>query len=408
MPYPKRGAKLYWQKPRRDPTGKLIERGVWCIRDGQLKKRPGFSESTGHGADAIDSPELQDALADYIKAKRKIPRDRDRHPSQVMIADVISIYTEDVAPKNSRPKEVAARLAKLLDYFGDSKHRCERLDQLNAKTCAAYVAWRGATAAARRELEDLRAAVRHHWKSGLCLAETPVVLPERGESRERWLTEAEAFRLWKAATRYREVQKGFATGRRSLAHIARFTLVALHTGTRASAICGAALSPTPGKGWVDLDGGVFYRRAAGKVETKKRQTPIRIPPVLLRHLRKWRRLGISRHYVVEFNGKPVKRINKGFRSARRLAGLGADVTPHTLRHTCATWMAQRRVPIHEICGFLGMTRETFERVYGHHHPDFQAAAVNAFSRRPGQLPDSLDTTKREQRASNVVGLHRNR
>jgi len=398
MPYPGKGARLWFQKPRRDRNGKLIERGVWCIRDGPVKKRIGFGEGTDRGT-------LEDELADYIRAKRKIPRDRDRHPSQVMIADVISIYAEDKAPKNSRPKEVAGRLGKLLDFVGDPRHRCERLDQLNAKTCEAYEVWRGAPAAARRELEDLRAAVRHHWKAGLCLAETPVVLPPRGEPREAWLTEAQAFRLWKAATRYREVQKGFATGRRSLAHIARFTLVGLHTGTRASAICGAALSPTPGKGWVDLEAGVFYRRAAGKVETKKRQTPIRIPPVLLRHLRKWKRLGISKHYVVEFNGKPVKRINKGFRSARRLAGLGTDVTPHTLRHTCATWMAQRRVPIHEICGFLGMSRETFERVYGHHHPDFQAEAVNAFSKRPGQLPDSLAATKRERTASKVVNLN---
>src|SRR5215467_9652296 len=97
-------------------------------------------------------------------------------------------------------------------------------------------------------------------------------------------------------------------------------------------------------------------------------------------MRRWHRLGISRHYVVEWQGKPVKRINKGFRHARRLAGLGADVVPHSLRHTCATWMA-----IHEICGFLGMTRETFERVYGHHHPDDQANAVNAFSKRLRQV-----------------------
>jgi hypothetical protein len=94
-------------------------------------------------------------------------------------------------------------------------------------------------------------------------------------------------------------------------------------------------SPTPGKGWVDLEAGVLYRRAAGKVETNKRQTPIRIPPVLLRHLRKWKRLEISKHYVVEFNGQPVKRINKGFRQcpgarrARRRRGAA-----HTQTHLC--------------------------------------------------------------------------
>src|SRR5712671_2776513 len=174
MPYPGKGARTWFQKPRRDRNGKLIEHPVWCIRDGPVKRRLGFGEGTRH-----DAPELQDALADYIRDKRKIPRDRDRHPSQVIIADVISIYAEDVAPKDARPKEVAARLGKLLDFVGDPKHRCQRLDQLNAKTSAAYVVWRGAPAAARRELEDLRAAVRYHWKAGLCLFVLMVRRPPR-------------------------------------------------------------------------------------------------------------------------------------------------------------------------------------------------------------------------------------
>jgi integrase len=211
-----------------------------------------------------------------------------------------------------------------------------------------------------------------------------------------------------AAYRYREVQKGFATGRRSLVHVARFILVGLYTGTRAGAICSAALAPTPGKGWIDLESGVFYRRAVGRCETKKRQTPIRLPPRLLCHLRRWARLWLSKNYVVEFNGRPVLHVSKGFRSARRLAGLPEDVVPHSLRHTCATWLAQRRVAIHEICGFLGMTRETFERVYGHHHPDFQAGAVNALSGRPGQVSDGYAATDREQGWSKVRKINGNR
>jgi integrase len=392
MPRRGKGPRLWFQPGRRDRNG-YIDAGVWTIRDGRIKRRLGLGEGADQSA-------LEDALADYIRAKRKIPRERDRHPAEVMIADVLSIYAEDVAPHQERPREVAARLGRLVDFFGT-----KRLDQLNAKLCAAYVAARGSVSAARRELEDLRSAVRHHWKAGMCLALTPVVLPERGESRVRWLRREEAARLLLAAYRYREVQKGCATGRRALAHVARFILVGLYTGTRAGAICGAALEPTDGKGWVDLEAGVFYRRAIGRRETKKRQTSIRIPPRLLCHLRRWARLGISMRYVVEWNGRPVDRINKGFRSARRLAGLGADVVPHTLRHTCATWLALRHVPIHEICGFLGMTRETFERVYGHHHPDFQASAVNALS---GQVSDSYAATKRERSSSKVVKLHGNR
>src|SRR6202040_1635406 len=77
------------------------------------------------------------------------------------------------------------------------------------------------------------------------------------------------------------------------------------------------------------------------------------------------------------------------------AGLGPDVTPHTLRHTAITWQAQLGVPPHEICGFFGITLEVFERVYGHHHPDYQSNAVNALSR-SRQKSDRYNETKREQ------------
>jgi integrase len=140
--------------------------------------------------------------------------------------------------------------------------------------------------------------------------------------------------------------------------------------------------PTIGRGYVDLDAGVFYRRAVGARETKKRQPPVRLPPRLLAHLRRWQRRRLALRSVIEWNGRPVRRLNKAFRSVRQAAGLGADVVPHTLRHTAITWQAQLGVPMHEICGFFGITPEMFDRVYGHHHPDYQANAVNALSRRP--------------------------
>src|SRR5262249_7078670 len=154
-----------------------------------------------------------------------------------------------------------------------------------------------------------------------------------------------------------------STGR----HIARFILVALYTGTRAEAICGAALCPSEGRGWLDNEHGVFYRRPKGGKRTKKRQPSIRVPPHPLAHTRRWKRLAIARNAVVEWNGRSVKRINKGFRSIRRAAGLGPEVVPHTLRHTAITWTAQAGGPKHEILGFFGITEEMFDRVYGHHH-----------------------------------------
>jgi hypothetical protein len=40
---------------------------------------------------------------------------------------------------------------------------------------------------------------------------------------------------------------------------------------------------------------------------------------------------------------------------------------------------QRGVKTWQAAGFLQMTQETLERVYGHHHPDYMREAVQALS-----------------------------
>ncbi len=386
-----KGPRLWLEPVRRDAKGRLLRRAVYVIRDGTTKR------STGYGEGEIE--EAQRSLADYQIARYRAPRDAHREPASVKIADVISIYADDVADKHARPKETAGRLERLLDFFGS-----ETLLYINRRTCRAYVTQRGSETAARRELEDLRAAIRHHWESGYCAAITPVVLPPRSLGRQRWLTRSEAARLLWAAWRLRQPQHGTITERPTAQHVARFILVALYTGTRAGAICGAALQPTPGRGWIDLDHGVFYRRPAGFRETKKRQPPVRLPSRLLAHLRRWARLRLANRAIVEWNGEPVRRINKAFRSARKAAELGADVVPHTLRHTCATWLAQSGVPVWEAAGFMGMTAETFERIYGHHHPDYQRRASEAVGNFERQKRDRYSATEREQTRSRVIKI----
>jgi integrase len=95
-------------------------------------------------------------------------------------------------------------------------------------------------------------------------------------------------------------------------------------------------------------------------------------------MRRWKARKLMVACFVEFNGKPVASVKKGFQSAVRLAHLPGRVTPHTLRHTAATWLMQRGVPIWEAAAFLGMSPEVLQDTYGHrhHHPDFlQGAAV---------------------------------
>src|SRR5207302_9950519 len=109
-----------------------------------------------------------------------------------------------------------------------------------------------------------------------------------------------------AAWRAKQVMRGKDTQRAVGRHVARFILMGLYTGTRSSAICGAALMPTVGRGHVDLEQGVFYRRAVGRRQTKKRQPPVKLPPRLLAHMRRWAAHGLARKTVVEWNGKSVE------------------------------------------------------------------------------------------------------
>jgi integrase len=184
-------------------------------------------------------------------------------------------------------------------------------------------------------------------------------------------------------------------------HVARFILVGIYSGTRSSAICGAALMPTVGRGYVDLERGLFYRRAIGRRQTRKRQPPVKLAPRLLAHLRRWKRLGLSKKAVVEWNGEAVTSVRKGFESAVLAAKLSPKITPHILRHTCATWLMQSGVDLWDAAGFLGMTVRQLEDTYGHHHPDYQCEAAEALG---GQNGERNTVNKKRRKASNVTNI----
>jgi integrase len=263
------------------------------------------------------------------------------------------------------------------------------LSEVNGVSCRAYTKFRGNNGGSRRDLEDLRAAINHHAKEGFHRGTVRVVLPEKGLARDRWLDRSEAAKLIWACWRYRETQtvhigplKGqkVETDKRPRRHVARFVLIGLYTGTRAGAIATASPYRAEGISFVDLEGGIFNRRAIGKRATTKRQTPVPLPNRLLAHLRRWARLSIGKSHFVEWNGKPVASVKTGFASGVRIAGLDVvtgNVTPYTLRHTAATWLMQRGAPMWQAAGFLGMSEKTLRDTYGHHHPDFLREAADA-------------------------------
>jgi integrase len=264
------------------------------------------------------------------------------------------------------------------------------LGEVNGEACRSYAKKRSKRGGARRDLEDLRAAIGHHAAEGYHREIVKVSLPEKGQPRDKWLTRSDAAKLVWTCWRYREMQKGsrrpmddvkVPTSKHPLRHLARFILLGIYSGTRAGAIAAASPIPAIGRSFVDLERGRYYRLKQGSAKTNKRQPTVPIPFRLLAHLRRWHRIDPEAKHFVEYNGRPVTSVKTAFKSAVRLAGLGPGISPHTLRHTAATWLMQRGADPWQAAGYLGMSLEVLLNTYGHHHPDYLSDAVEKIAKR---------------------------
>ena len=288
------------------PRLAIDNRGNWVIRDGQTMRGTGCPKSDRAGAER--------KLAEYIVGKHSPIKELESadNPNQAKIVDVLSLEIQRFAARDDMPKNRKLEMITLCENMADwfSAKRIFQVGQLNGKVQRAYAEERNAPSAAYRDLKILAAAINRNITEEMGGAQTKFrpVLPPPSEPRERWLSRNEAARmLWKAWRARRD-----GVGRHTSRHVARFLLVGIYTGSRKGDICGAALIPTIGRGYVDLDRGIFKRKPDNKKETSKRQPTVPIPPRLLLHLRRWHRLGISRQAVVEFNGRPISEIKSGF------------------------------------------------------------------------------------------------
>ena len=91
MPRRKLGARL-WLQPAYARRDGHVEPAVWCILDGRRKQSTGYSLADCR--EAADE-RLQEALRRYLGERTRPPREGNRHPSKVFVADVIAIYSAD-------------------------------------------------------------------------------------------------------------------------------------------------------------------------------------------------------------------------------------------------------------------------------------------------------------------------
>jgi len=285
---------------------------------------------------------------------------------------VIAIYLREHGPDVANPSFLAHTAAPVVQWWTG-----RTLADIRGQPCRDYVRWRIAKGVcietARHDLSTLRAAIRWYHAEHGPLDTVPIVtLPERGFPKERWLTRSDAAKFLRAARRSK-------TGR----HVIRFFLIGIYTGTRPGAILALRWLPSIDGGWFDLEQCLLYRRGKGARETKKRQPPVRIHSRLLPHLRRWKRIDEQwgETAVCHYQGGTVQKLRNSWNTIRIAAGLGPEVTPHIVRHTAATWLLQNGVDMFEAAGYLGMSLEMLDRVYGHHHADFMNAAARSMPRK---------------------------
>lgn len=383
MSRPTKSARLWYRKPSAKSVKKgkaSVEAGGWVILDNGKQYRTGCGKNDIKGA--------EDALKQYL-AKNHKPTRKQRHISEIPVSDVINLYARERVPKLATAAATIVRLDRLNEWFG-----AMMLEDINGAACRAYAANRGHTGvAARRELSDLSAAIGFHLKEGLHREIVKVTMPDAGSPRERWLTRDEVARLLRVCLHYHALRDNGPIDRFPLKHVARFVLFCLYTGSRPGDALNTSFVAAPNCGRIDIDAGLYFRKPAGKIETKKRQPTTPLPPRLLAHLRRWRRLGASA--VVEWLGEPSHRMRYAFRHAVELAGLGDDVVPYTLRHTAATWMLQNGVSTWVVAGYLGTSEAMIRKHYGHHCPDHLRDAIAGISH--NGLRNGFDARNETQR-----------
>lgn len=266
------------------------------------------------------------------------------------LRDLWPIYTADRIADGARANRFAAHWTALMGMFGNrigsSITRADCRLYYQSRKAAGY-----SDSTIKTDLELLRACLRRHYGAA---AAPPIWIPPGSKPRDNCLTKAQARTIVQAA---------------ATPHIRLFVILGLTTGARAGAILDLEWSR------VDFAQGTIDYRSAGRAETNKRRTIVPMNAVCRAALDEAAAARQSDH-VIEWAGGPVKSVKKAV--ARLAERTAITFSPHTLRHTCAVWMAQDNVPMQMISQYLGHTSlRMTEQVYARYSPNFMTDASAA-------------------------------
>ncbi len=280
------------------------------------------------------------------------------------VGDLMETYFTDKDATAITPARLRYAWKPLEPHFG---HLLP--EHIDREKCRAYMAARRAKGiqdgTVRKELSCLRAGLRWARPKGADHLFEAIELPPAPPPRDRHLTHAEFRLLLEASNGNQRADAVEDVGN----HIRLFIILALTTGGRKEAI----LQLTWDR--VDFERGII-RLGDGTRRVKGRAT-IPMNDQARTELVKAKKAAMSDH-VVEWAGKAIKNVKRGFTSAATKAGLGPDVTPHVLRHTAAVWMVEDGIPMSEVAQYLGHSNTAItERVYARYSPTHLRKASEA-------------------------------
>jgi integrase len=211
-------------------------------------------------------------------------------------------------------------------------------------------------ATAHYELGLVRQAMNWAMRKRLIDWAPHIFMPQKPPPRDKRLTKAQ----------FREFLKGCAS-----AHVQLFATLAICTGARSNAILDLTWDR------VDFDNRLIDLRRMEIRQTNKGRAVVPMNDKAFEALQVAQKEALT-PYVIEWAGEKVGSVKKAFQRASERSGI--ECTPHMLRHSAATWMAEDSIPMAEIAQYLGheSTRVT-EKVYARYSPTYLRRASEALN-----------------------------
>jgi len=309
--------------PRKEQPPRLVKlsnRENWYIR------HQGNATSTG----TTDRAEAEQWLASYVNAQ-------DTPQSDVTIVELLDRRMEYLQASEKSRFETAPYFHKQLRiHFGNL-----RPDQITPSRIFAFrIARKEVPGALREELIELRTALNYAAKRKWITSTPDIDIPAKRPPRERFMSKEEFRRLLEAA---------------GAIHLKLFILIAGSTAARSGAITGLTWDR------VNFDTNQIDFHDPNRAITNKRRAVVPVDQTVMDILREAKRYAQT-GYVIEYSGKPVASVKKSFKKACQKARL-EGVSPHILKHTAISWLAEAGHSVDDIADMTQTTPAIIRRVY---------------------------------------------